>query len=36
MHYSSQILLFGAEMTRVYAIEFGSRRRPGGEPLPSV
>jgi membrane protein len=27
VYYSCQILLFGAEMTQVYAFEFGSRRR---------
>lgn len=28
VYYSSQILLFGAEMTQVYANQFGSRRKP--------
>ena len=27
VYYSSHILLFGAEMTQVYACEFGSRRK---------
>jgi membrane protein len=33
VYYSSQILLFGAEMTQVYACEFGSRRKRGRKRL---
>jgi membrane protein len=37
VYYSAQILLFGAEMTQVYAFEFGSRRRKRErEPLPTA
>jgi membrane protein len=33
VYYSSQILLFGAELTQVYACELGSRRKRGPKPL---
>lgn len=33
VYYSSQILLFGAELTHVYAREFGSRRKSGRKRL---
>ncbi len=36
VYYSSQILLFGAEMTQVYAREFGSRQTRKPKPLPAA
>ncbi len=32
--YSAQIFFFGAEFTRVYAVRFGSHRKPDPSPLP--
>jgi membrane protein len=44
VYYSAQILFFGAEITKVYAIRFGSRLRPAPyarwvsppEPMPKI
>jgi membrane protein len=34
IYYSSQILLFGAEFTQVYANQFGAKTKPGEHAVP--